>query len=108
MQFQLHMPELVVGKGRQTIKYRLELCVSRYVVHPRTCMQNVVVVGQPSAPAQTIVHAPPRANEYLALTVVLCVICFLHCNLLAVLLLIPALICSCVVCENCNYYIIIL
>ena len=61
-------------------------------------MQNVVVVSQPTAPAATTVRVPRRANEYLALTVVLCVLCFLHGNLLAVVLLIPALICSCVVC----------
>ena len=59
-------------------------------------MQNVVVVGQqPSAaPLPTVVRRPPRANDYLVFTVVLFVLCLIHLNVVAVLLLIPALICS--------------
>ena len=62
------------------------------------CPQNVVVVGQPSTvPHTTIVQPRPRASEYLALTLVLMILCFLHGNLLAFFCLVPALICSCVV-----------
>ena len=57
-------------------------------------MQNVVVVGQPTAPNTTVIHRQPQANDYLIFTVVLFVLCLIHCNLLAVVLLIPALICS--------------
>ena len=66
--------------------------------------QNVVVVGQPSpVPQTTIVRPHPRANEYLALTLVLMVICFIHGNLPAFFCLVPALICSCVVsCTQCH------
>ena len=63
--------------------------------HMHTCMQNVVVVGQPSAPPPTVVHRTRRReNDYLVFTLVLLILCFLHGNILALLLLIPALICS--------------
>ena len=57
--------------------------------------QNVVVVGQPSAPPTTVVcRTQRRENDYMVFTLVLLVLCFLHGNILAVVLLIPALICS--------------
>ena len=63
-----------------------------------TIFQNVVVVSQPSTLAHTTIIQPrPRANEYLILTVVLMVLCFIHGNLLAFFCLVPALICSYVV-----------
>lgn len=59
---------------------------------PLSTPQNVVVVNQPSAPATIGVTVIPRANDYLALTVVMMVICFIHGNLPAFVCLIPALI----------------
>ena len=58
-------------------------------------MQNVVVVGQPTAPPTTVVHATRyRANDYMVFTLVLFILCLIHGNILAIVLLIPALICS--------------
>ena len=67
------------------------------LTHTHT-FQNVVVVSQPSTLAHTTIVQPrPRANEYLILTLVLMVLCFIHGNLLAFFCLVPALICSYVV-----------
>ena len=59
--------------------------------------QNVVVVGQPTAPAPArapaaTVVVPDRTVNYTVLTVVLMVVCFFHCNFPAYICLIPALL----------------
>ena len=66
-------------------------------------LQNVVIVGEPApvAPVVGCVHHPVRANDYLTATLVLFILCFIHGNILAVLLLIPALICACTVSVKC-------
>lgn len=57
--------------------------------------QNVVVVGQPSAAtAPVIVAQRTHAPDYLVLSVVLFVICFLHGMWVLHICLIPALIFS--------------
>ena len=63
-----------------------------------------VVVEQPvSAPTtatQVQDQQPQPATDFLILSVVLMVICCVHCNILSVLLTIPALICSFLVCYT--------
>jgi hypothetical protein len=67
----------------------------RIVTYTHTMLQNVVVVGQPSAPSTTVVRRTQRReNDYLVFTLVLLILCFLHGNILALVLLVPALICS--------------
>ena len=56
-----------------------------------------MVVNQPSAAPQTIHVVHNRANEYMVLTLVMMVLCFLHGNLPAFICLIPALIFAMVV-----------
>ena len=71
-----------------------------------THYQNVVVADQPSSdsvPHTTVVQPHPRANDSMALTLVLIAICLVHGNLPAFLCLIPALLCSYVV--SCTYVV---
>ena len=61
--------------------------------------QNVVVVGNQPAPQSEVVHVrAPRAPEYLMLTAVMMILCFLHGDLPAIILFLgPALLCACAV-----------
>ena len=61
--------------------------------------QNVVVVGNQPTPQSEVVHVrAPRAPEYLMLTGVMMILCFLHGDLPAIILcLVPALLCACAV-----------
>ena len=63
-------------------------------MHIILCTQNVVVVDQPSGPQPATVTVRPiaREKEYLGLTVIMMVLCFLHGNFPTFFFLIPALI----------------
>jgi len=69
-------------------------------------LQNVVVVNQPTTTPTTVHVVRTRANEYLILTVVMMVLCFLHGNLPAFVCLVPALCFSCVVSERIGAYLV--
>ena len=60
-----------------------------------------MVVNQPSAPPQAVHVVHNRANNHMALTLVMMVLCFLHGNLPAFICLIPAL-CFAVVVSRHN------
>lgn len=65
---------------------------------PSPLSQNVVVTNQPNMrPEVHHVAVAPRAREHLILTVVMMVICGLHCNWPAFVCLLPALLFALVV-----------
>ena len=75
----------------------IKLCTCSPLISLTSNVQNVVVVGQPAPSPTEVVFQPPRAPDYLILSVVLFVVCFLHGMWQLHICLLPALIFSIVV-----------